>query len=165
MRVVDPVPLGSAVLDPVLAALVARDDRRLSALVRDHDVQGEHRVADSLVERGILERRSGVAGLFPSHPTLDPEPEQRVRERLRDHLMGGGASVRDTTLLAVLLALGVERTVLGSEVPALGRRELRARITALTAGSPVGSGLDRAMRSLQAAIAATGSIGAIASGS
>lgn len=165
VRVVDPTPLGSAVLDPVLAALVACDDRRLSALVRDREVQGESRIEDALVERGILERRSGVAGLFPRHPTLEPEPEQRVRERLRDHLTGGGGSMRDTTLLAVLLALGVEGTVLGPEVPDLGRRELKARVIALTAGSPVGSGLDRAMRSLRAAIAATGSIGAIASGS
>jgi hypothetical protein len=164
VRVVDPAPTGSTVLDPVLSALVANDGRRLSALLRDRDVQGERRVADDLVERGILEKRSGPAGLFPTHPTLDSGPERLVRARLRDHLRTARGSVRDATLLAILLALGVERTVLGPEVPELGRRELKERITGLTAGSTVGSALERAMRSLNAAIAATGSIGAVTSG-
>jgi hypothetical protein len=164
VRVVDPEPTGCAVLDPVLAALVAHDGRRLSALVRDREVQGEHRVADDLVERGILDKRTGPAGLFPTHPTIDAGPERLVRARLRDHLRTARGSARDATVLAILLALGVERTVLGPELPELGRRELRDRITALTAGSSVGSGLEQAMRTLTAAIAATGSIGAIASG-
>jgi len=167
VRVLDATPPGDPILDPALARLVERDGRPFSRLVRDRELNPESAVARRLADAGILEHRdSRLGGLLPAkHPTLDPGPERALRARLHQVLTVGPATDRDLTILSILVGLGVEWTVLGPELEPSGldKAWLRDRIRELTAVSPAGDAVASALRTIAAAVAAAGSIGAIGS--
>lgn len=112
-------------------------------------------VARPLVERGILaKRRIKVFGLFPGtrFPEVDPGPEQMLRSRLRDVLLGGRApQEQDALLLGLLEPLElVDRLVEGH--PRHQRREARKRAKEVATQGIAGSAVSQAVRDIQAAV-------------
>lgn len=165
VRVVDATPTGDDVLDAALMRVSKKDGARFADLVRDRALNPEEAVGRRLAAAGILERRPGLlGGLVPAkYPTLDDAPEAAVRARLAAALTTGVASEGDVTLLSILVALGVERTVLADDVPQLSRRALRERITQIAGARPAGDAVASALRALSAAVAMAGISGAISS--
>lgn len=109
------------------------------------------RVADGLVERGILEHeRRRVLGLFPAnrHPEVDPEPERELRERLRTVLEGEReASPREALLISLLEPHGLATGL----VPKERRKQAGERAKAITDGGSVSSAVGDAVEQIQAA--------------
>ena len=114
------------------------------------------RVARGLVERGILEeRRRRVLGLFPAprYPERDPEPERRLRERMRASLLGEREpSTRDALLVSLLAPHGL----IASLVPKDRGKEATENARAIADRGVLGPAVENVVRDLQAAtIAAT----------
>ena len=119
----------------------------------DHDAKGwverlpkklkplKERVAESLVERGVLEEEKGkTLGLFSRTrwPEIDPEPERALRERLRDVLVGGAEpQPREALLIALLEPFDLA----GGLVAKSDRKEARRRAKELAEGNAVSGGL------------------------
>jgi hypothetical protein len=157
---------GSQVLDAALARLEERDGKKLSSLVTDRKLAVEGHVAAALAAAGVIaveEKRA--LGLVPArYPMLDPEPERRVRERLRVVLAGGTSSAGDSTLLAILQGLGIAPKVLADETGSLGRRDLKRRIEEVATEVPAGEAVRKAVQAMNTAIMTAAILPAIAAG-
>lgn len=150
--------------DPVLASAletVAAKPRTPGDLVDRLGKDLKTRLADRLVERGLLERRDGrVLGLFPttSWPARDSAHEDAVRRQLQTALSTGiDPDERTATLIALLHAVDVVPKVLA--VDGMRRGELRKRAKEIAEG-------DWAAKAVKDAVAATTAamIGIIAAG-
>ncbi|MGA8978184.1 MAG: GPP34 family phosphoprotein [Pedococcus sp.] len=168
LRVVDARPTGRAVLDKVLARAVEKDGTRLSTLVQDRKLNPEAEVVEGLVSDGIVDLvPSRLLGLVAEkRPTLDPQPEREVRERLRTVLAGGRPSASDATLLAILQGLGVAKKVLAEESRGMSAKDLKRRVQEASDEVAVGVAIKRAIDGLNAALIAAVIVpAAIAAGS
>lgn len=154
VHVVGSIPTGRAVLDKVLSRAAERQDRRLSALVQDRKLCPEAEVVEVLVARGIVDVvPARLLGLVSEkRPTLDPQPEREIRERLRTVLLGGPPSATDATLLAILQGLGVAKRVLAEESSGMSTKELKRRVQQASGEVAVGEAIKRAIDALNAAI-------------
>lgn len=154
VRVVDPTPTGRPVLDKVLARIVEKDGKKLSTLVQDSKLKPEDEVVEVLVADGVVgvvpRRMFGLVA--EKRPTLDPRPEQELRERLRVVLAGGRPTATDATVLAILQALSVAKKILSDEAGELSGKQLKARIEEASGEVAVGAAIKRAIDSLNAAI-------------
>jgi hypothetical protein len=166
MSVLHHAATGHPVLDAGLARLRERDGKKLSGLVTDRKLALEGTIAASLVRAGVItieEKRA--LGLVPArYPMLDPEPERRVRERLRVVLAGGTPSAGDSTLLAILQGLGIAPKVLAEEKGTLGGRELKRRIEEVATEVLAGEVVRKAVQAMNAAIMTAAVLPAIAAG-
>jgi hypothetical protein len=113
-----------------------------------------HRVAHDLVDLGIVdEERSKVLGLVPRtrYPEIDPQPEARLRERLRAVLVDGGTPAPHDALLVSLLRPYdmVKGLVDRSERKAAGRRAQE-----VAAQGAVSGAVSKTVRDAQAAVMA-----------
>ena len=112
------------------------------------------RLARGLAERGILvEEHSKRLGIVPTtrFPTIDPTPEQEVRERLRDVLLTGrDPTAQEALLVGLLEPLGL----IDSIVPKDQRRGARMRAEAVAEQGLAGSAVRDAIRAVQAAVVA-----------
>ncbi|GAA5154529.1 hypothetical protein GCM10023340_38220 [Nocardioides marinquilinus] len=126
--------------DPVLAealTTVAAKEREASDLVDRLGKGLRSRLADRLVDRGVLEREDEkVLGLFSRTrwPAADREHEAAVRERLQAVLVDGAEPDERTVAIAALLhaVSRAEKTVDRGDVPA---REVRRRAKDLAEGT------------------------------
>jgi hypothetical protein len=161
-----PGPTGSAVLDAALERLVQREGKKLSSLVTDRKLAVVEPVAASLTAAGVIATEHKRAlGLAPAkYPVRDPEPERRVRERLRAVLAGGTPLPADATLLAVLQGMGVARKVLKDEAGGLGRRDLKRRIEEVATDVRAGEAVAKAVAALNAAVMTAAILPAITAG-
>lgn len=154
VRVVDSTLTGRATLDKVLLRVGEKDGARLSALVQDRKLNPEAEVVEALLDKGIVDvvpsRMLGLIG--EKRPTLDPQPEREIRDRLRSILAGGRPSATDATLLAILQGLGVAKKVLAEESNGMSAKDLKRRIEAASKEVAVGAAVKRAIDSLNAAI-------------
>lgn len=121
---------GHAVLRRAAEVLRERGDQPLSALVTASAMDLEKETARSLADAGVVaieERR--FLGLVPAkYPLLSPDPEARLRRRLRDVLAGAEPAPSDGVLLAVLEGLGLSASVLEEERAGRDTEALRVRI-------------------------------------
>ena len=156
VSVVDATPTGRAVLDKVLARIVEKDGKKLSALVQDSKLDPTAQVVEELVDGGTVGRvpKRWLGLVAEKRPTLDPHPEREVRERLRAVIAGGHPSATDATLLAILEALGVAKKVLADESHGLSAKDLKRRVEEATDEVAVGAALKRAIDGLNATILA-----------
>lgn len=154
VRVRDSTKTGRPALDKVLNRVGEKDGAKLSSLVQDRKLNPEAEVIDGLVD-------SGVVGVVPSRmlgliaerrPTLDPQPEREIRDRLRNILAGGRPSATDATLLAILQGLGVAKKVLGEESTGMSAKDVKRRIEDASKEVAVGAAVKRAIDGLNAAI-------------
>ena len=97
-------------LDPLLAealATIAEKDRKASTLVDKIGKRLERRLAASLAERGMVERRDGkLLGLFPrtTWPAADSSHENDLRRTVTACLVDGAQPDERTGALIALLA-------------------------------------------------------------
>ncbi len=112
------------------------------------------RLARGLVQRGILsEEHSKTLGILPTirFPTVNPEPERDLRERLRDVLLADREPTEEEALLVGLLEpLGL----IDSIVPKDQRNDARKHAKAVAEQGLTGTAVRDAIRAVQAAVIA-----------
>ncbi|HEU4546767.1 MAG TPA: GPP34 family phosphoprotein [Microlunatus sp.] len=136
VTVINTAPTDDADLDAVLTRLVEKDGQKVKNLISPMTGKPiskglkDRRLA-ALVQRGVLtEQRSAVWGIR-THPTLDPGPEQEVRNRLWSALVDGTTPTeRTVALVALLQAAGIITKVLAVE----DKKALKARAKRLSEG-------------------------------
>ena|SRR5688572_103396 len=154
MTVLVPGPVGHPALDAALVRLEHKDGTKLSSLVADGKVAVEREVAAALSAAGVIgveEKR--VLGLVPErYPVRDPEPERRIRARLRTVLLGGTPTPADASLLSILQGLDVAPKVLEDEMGTLGKKELKQRIEEVSTDVVAGDVVAKAVAAMNTAV-------------
>lgn len=154
--------------DPVLADVLAkvrdsRKPRKAKAWV-ERLPNLKDRVAEGLVERGVLEEDRGrLLGVIPRtrYPQADPEPERELRARLQAVLLEGSeASERDAMLVALLGPLDLVKRV----VPKERRKDAERRAKEIGDSDALGSAVRDAVDGVNAAAATTGGAAAATAG-
>jgi hypothetical protein len=113
-----------------------------------------HRVAHELVERGVVdERRRDVLGisLRTRYPEVDPEPERRLRERLRAVLLEGATP---STHEALLISLLQPYDMVKGLVERPERKAATKRAKEVAEQTPVTGAVGATVRDAQAAVMA-----------
>jgi Golgi phosphoprotein 3 (GPP34) len=122
------------------------------------------RIAERLVDRGILgEERREVLGMTMSHryPERDSGPEQALRDRLMNALIGDGEpGPRDAELICLLRPF----ELIAKNVPREHRKEARRRAKEIAETGPASSAVRDAVMEVQAAIVVTVATTAAVSG-
>ena len=154
MSVLQRGPVGHPALDAAMTRLEVRDGKKLSSLVTDSKVAREAELAEALRAAGVIRiEEKRVLGLVPErYPVVDPEPERRVRERLRTVLLGGTATPGDAALLSILQGLDVAPKVLEDEKGGLGKKELEQRIVEVSSDVATGDAVGRAVDAMNTAM-------------
>ena len=134
-------PTGDASLDRVLGRLAERRSEKPPDAIAGLSEQMHRVVLLRLCERGVLRQDSRrILRIFPTTrwPTVDPRPEQAVREALREVLIDRRApEAREVGLISLLLAVDLVPPVLpiGEDISVA---ELRRRSATIAAGEFVG---------------------------
>ncbi|GIM64512.1 hypothetical protein Pve01_94870 [Planomonospora venezuelensis] len=167
MTVLVPGPVGHPALDAAMARLEQRDGKKLSSLVTDGKVSREKEVAEALAAAGVIRvEEKRALGLVPErYPVVDPEPERRVRERLRTVLLGGTPTSADASLLAILQGLEIAPKVLEEEKGTLGKKELKQRIEEVSADAETGDAVAKAVAAMNTAMMTAVIVPIVVSGS
>jgi golgi phosphoprotein 3 len=163
---------GDPVLDDCLGTIRVAKRRKqakdwIAFFASKHQLR--HRVADELVQKGILDRVEGkILFLFRSrrYPESDPRPERLITERLRDAIFDDAASIDDRT--AVLVSLAHAAKLLPIKFPKRDLRRRKAHIEAIARGDAAGTATRAAIEAaeaLGAAIAASTAAAAAAAAS
>ena len=158
LMLVDPTPLGSDILDPVLADIAAHGQSRdtgywLGRIAGRGDRIRRAAVA-RLTERGILRSEAhGFLSLVPSvsrsrrYPAAGGQPVEEARLRIMRVLFSDDVpDPRDIAIIALAGACGVFRTILTSEE----REQVRDRIDLLKNLDLVGRTMSLAIEGLEA---------------
>ncbi|SEB40435.1 GOLPH3/VPS74 family protein [Microbacterium hydrocarbonoxydans] len=154
VEIVSMEPTGNPILDTTLQRLVPLRGKRLQSLVARPKLDPLEIVVESLVMQGVLVR--GERGFFgwgsARTPESDPGPEHLLRSRLAAVLAGTAAPTQaDLALLSILQNLDAAHAILREESGGLSSRELKKRITELTAGSAAGDAVAKAVHDAIAA--------------
>jgi hypothetical protein len=167
MTVLVPGPVGHPALDAAMTRLEQRDGKKLSSLVTDGKVGREKEVAEALAAAGVIRvEEKRALGLVPErYPVVDPEPERRIRERLRTVLLGGTPTPADASLLSILQGLGVAPKVLEQEKGDLGKKELEQRIEEVATDVVAGEAVAKAVAAMNTAIMTAVIVPVVVSGS
>ncbi|CAH0205813.1 GOLPH3/VPS74 family protein [Microbacterium foliorum] len=152
--IVSTEPTGNPILDTTLHRLVPMRGKRLQSLVVWPKLDPLEIVVESLVVQGVLVR--GERGFFgwgsARTPESDPAREQLLRARLAAVLAGTAAPTQaDLSLLSILQNLNAAHAILRAECGGLSARDLKKRIEQLTAGSPAGDAVAKAVNDAIAA--------------
>jgi hypothetical protein len=154
VQVVSAEPTGHPVLDASLTRLAPLSGKRLQSLLMRSKLDPLDDVVASLVGQGVLVRgERGFFGLGAERtPEADPGPEALLRSRLAAVLAGTTPPTpADLTLLSVLQGLNAAHAILREESNGASSGQLKKRIEQLTAGSPAG---DAVAKAVNAAVAA-----------
>jgi hypothetical protein len=161
-------PLAAAALDAIRSDDRRRDAKAWIGRIPKALKPLRARVAERLVERGILEkRRRRRLGLFETtrFPARDPQPERRLRAALNDVLVTGREPTpQEAMLIALLSAYDLVKRV----VPRDDRRAAGKRAKQIAEGDVIGDAVARTVRDVQgatiAAVTAATSAAVIPSG-
>ncbi len=155
--VVDSRRSGDELLGEALAK-IAESRRRSAAdwVTRFASIKRlKHRVAEGLCQRGVLRHsRDKVLLVFnrDTYPTLDPGPERRLVQRLRDAVLSDSLRLEERTVLLVALAHGTGLLSVHFDRKELKERKVRLdRIAQSDMGELVGGATFSAVRAAQAA--------------
>ncbi|MFJ5833513.1 GPP34 family phosphoprotein [Streptomyces sp. NPDC093089] len=159
VRVTDPNPTGVPLLDERLRLVTAWAAGRKQApkvtqwLTKDH-TKAVRATVDSLRGRGLVhaEQRK-VLGLFPitRYPEADGSAERELRDRLRAVVLGGAEpDARTAGLLALVHGAKLHRLAF----PDVPRKQVAPRLERITEGHWVTEDVRKAIRDMQAAMAA-----------
>ena len=153
--VVNPTPIGDPLLDECLE--LVRTKRRTSLqnwVARFAGLKNlKHRVAEQLVRRGILRADENQILLIftqKKYPELNPEPERRLIERIREAIFTDTEELDPRTV--VLVSLGETTGLLRAT---FDKKELKARkkrITQIVDGEMTGKAAKEAIEAMQAAV-------------
>ena len=160
-------PVGHPALDAAMVRLEQKDGKKLSSLVTDGKVAVEREVAAALRAAGVIDvEEKRARGLVPErYPVRDPEPERRIRERLRTVLLGGTPTPADASLLSILQGLEVAPKVLEEEKGTLGKKELRRRIEEVSTDVVAGEAVAKAVAAMNTAMLTAVIVPIVVSGS
>ncbi|MHB1132048.1 MAG: GOLPH3/VPS74 family protein [Chloroflexota bacterium] len=160
VEIVETTPTGDALLDEMLAAVAQRaKPRKMRDWVLNpgrgapKDIQ--KRLLARLVEQGILREEEGrVLWVFPrkEYPQSDPDPERRVRERVREAVLYGQSPDERT---AVLLGLIKACRLVDELFPKEERADAKRRLDELTRADVAGEAVSKAVSAVQAAVMAS----------
>lgn len=167
MTVLVPGPVGHPALDAAMRRLEQRDGKKLSSLVTDGKVAREKELAEALTAAGVIRiEEKRALGLVPErYPVVDPEPERRIRERLRTVLLGGTPTPADGSLLSILQGLDVAPKVLEEERGVLGKKALKQRIEEVSTDVVAGEAVAKAVAAMNTAIMTAVIVPAVVTGS
>ena len=167
MTVLVPGSVGHPALDAAMTRLEQRDGKKLSSLVTDGKVGREKEVAEALTAAGVIRvEEKRALGLVPErYPVVDPEPERRIRERLRTVLLGGTPTPADASLLSILQGLDVAPKVLEEERGVLGKKALKQRIEEVSTDVVAGETVAKAVAAMNTAIMTAAIVPAVVTGS
>ena len=160
---------GNEVLDECLDKVSnARHGHRLSSWVQKFGGlrQLHHRVAASLVEKGVLrEDEDRVLFIFKRriYPELDADCERRIHTRIETAIFSDAPAVDPRT--SVLIAIGHHSGLLKTNFDRKQLKLRRERIQAIAKGEAVGHATKQALEAGQAAVMAAAVIPAIVASS
>jgi golgi phosphoprotein 3 len=156
IEVEDRTPPGDPVLDECLEKIAAagRRGKAVTWVQRFSGVRGlKHRVAEGLVDKGVLRATEETVLLFftrRTYPELDPSVEQRIVARLRDAIFSDSSSVDPRT--TVLVALASHTGLLKANFDRAELKARRARIRAIIDGNVIGKATKAAVEAVQVAM-------------
>lgn len=159
IRITDPAPTGTALLDGRLEQLAARAGKKSKApkvtdwLTRDHS-KAVGATVDSLRARGLVaEEQRKALGLFPvkRYPEADGATERELRERLRAVVLDGAAPDDRTVGLVALVHSAKLHRLAFPDVP---RKQISPRMAQIADGQWAGDSVRTAIRVMQAAMVA-----------
>ncbi|MEZ5319508.1 MAG: GPP34 family phosphoprotein [Vicinamibacterales bacterium] len=159
VELVDRTSTGDALLDEALEKVAAAADagRRARAVTwvqRFARMRGlRHRVAERLVDRGILRADEATILLFFTrriYPELDPTAERRIVERLDAAIFSDASDVDPRT--TVLVALAFHTGLLKANLDRARLKARRTRIRAIIDGNVAGSATKAAVEAVQVAV-------------
>ena len=122
LMIIDPTPTGNPTLDRVLDRINESGDSRntaqwLEILSAELGEDIQQQVLDSLIERGVLERREEkFLWVFRScrYPMIDGKMQREARQRVVGVLFSGDIpDPRDIALICIADACGLLKTVFG----------------------------------------------------
>jgi hypothetical protein len=152
VRVLDPAPLGDALLDGRLAAIAADKPRSPKAVVERASKGLKRTVLETMVANGVLRHERDTAlGIFPYHRYLpsNPAAEADARARLVAAVDAGeAADARTAALAALVYAMKLERVAF----PDRKARPTRKALKAIAEGSWAGEATRKAVDAAQAAV-------------
>ncbi|OEU88175.1 hypothetical protein DB35_17430 [Streptomyces abyssalis] len=166
--VADRTPVGSAVLDDVLAVLAAREKPATAqSWVRELRKSARGRALDRLRERGtVREEVCRTLGLFTTrrYPTLDSSVEVALRDRLAGVVLRGETPDERTVGLAVVLsAAGLYECAF----PGVPARDVERRTAKLAHDNWAAPAVRRALEAMQyelVAVVGAATVGAAVAG-
>ncbi|MEU8774371.1 GPP34 family phosphoprotein [Streptomyces sp. NPDC048606] len=158
LEAADTSPTGDALLDGRLELIRTWLERRgrhtvTGWLTKDH-TKAVAAALDSLCARGVVERREHKAlGMFPvrRYPEADGSHERALRERLRACVLDGAEPDQRTAGLIALLHSAKLHDLAFADGP---RAEVKARMAEVAEGQWAAESIRKAIRDMQAAIAA-----------
>lgn len=152
VSLVDPSPTGHPALDLAIRRLADKNHRRLESTVADSKLDPTKAIAAQLEANGLLVARPRLFGT--RYELRDRLPT--TRQRLGSGITHSPASERDATLLGIIEALGVAKTVFADVHRELGGGEFRRRMKAIAASVPEARAVENVeMYGLAAVVAAT----------
>lgn len=152
-EVISDRPVGHPVLDEALPKLVERSGKKVSSVVLSRKFNPEKSIAASLADAGVVSIEDHLFG--DKYPILEPAAKDSILARLTAVLRGEApVSLADSSMLAILQALGVASKVLPEDFCGLSRRDLKARIKELGASDGAGAGVQKAIEALTVAVIA-----------
>ena len=122
LMIIDPTPTGNPALDRVLERINESGDSRntaqwLEILSAEQGENIQQQVLDSLIERGVLERREEkFLWVFRTrrYPMIDGRMQREARQRVVGVLFSGDIpDPRDIALICIADACGLLKTVFG----------------------------------------------------
>ncbi len=149
-------PTGDEILDECLEKLKAAKRRQqVQVWVRRFSQipRLKHRAASSLVKRRILKlEEDQVLFLFRRklYPEIDPRPEKRILDRMRDAIFTDKRDIDPHTL--VLIAICDSTGLLKANLDKKRLRERKRRIKQIVEGVLVGKATKEAVEAMQAAV-------------
>lgn len=169
VKVLDPSPVGDALLDDRLAAIAADKPRAPKAVVERTAKGLKRTVLDTLVAAGVLRHRRDTAlGIFPLHRYLpnDPAAEADARARLTAAVDAARASdARTAALAALVYAMKLERVTFPGRKVGPTRKALKAIAQGSWAGEATRRAVDAAQAAVMSAVMAATAASTAASGS
>ncbi|MGP9529448.1 GOLPH3/VPS74 family protein [Glutamicibacter sp. AOP5-A2-18] len=145
--------------DPVLASSLEKLEKKgsltLDAAVKIPGLCNVRRVTDSLAKQGIVEYGPRtMLGLGKERVNiLNEQIERQMRADFSAQIHGKRPSgISDTTVLAILQALGIAQKVLADEISPMSSGQAQTRIAELAQDSPAADSAQRAVAEMNAII-------------
>ena len=148
-------PVGDPILDECLQMIAAakRPKRATDWVARFANVKRlRHRIAEGLCSRGILKDSEDKVLLIFSrkiYPTIDPRPEARLIDRMRDAILGGSRNLDPDVVVLVALAHGTGMLRIHFDKRVI--KENKQRIEEIASGNLVSAATAEAVRAAQQA--------------
>lgn len=159
---------GDPLLDDVIQLITEKEERvkpvRHWVSIMPRKIKRiRHRVADRLVDAGILSReKRKILWVFPSvrYPTVNPLPELTVREKIRNSILSEESPDTNVVLMCGL----IKSCDLLSEIfEKPYRKQAKRRIRKLSAEEPVSRAVGETVAAVQAAVTAAVAAAVVAS--